>query len=320
MPTKKSAKSTKSQTAKKAAPKKAATKTTVHTVSSSKPKTTSASVAANATRNSTKQTRWSIGNNTINIVLAELVGTFILTLVALLTASDVLPLLIGLTFAVIVMMVGIVSGAHVNPAVTFGLWAARKLRTVLVPFYWVAQLLGAMAAVVVLNAVAGTKLNLSFAHFNEFSWPIFWIELIGTGIFLFGFTTVLRHRELSATGKALGLGLALFVGLAVSSALYTPTRTAAINSIQNSDKARTQQITAEDLPHSILVSGATLNPAIALGSTETPASSLLSGSADNSGSTHYSRLGWEVILGTFIGAAAGANLTYVIDRRFKDAK
>lgn len=315
MATKKSAKSAAST--KKAAPKKAATKTTVRTVSSAKSKS-SAAVAAPA-RKVKRSIDLKLENNVINIVLAELIGTFVLVVVALLTASDVLPLFIGLTFAVIFMIVGAVSGSHINPAVTFGLWAARKVKTIMVPFYWVAQLLGAMAAVVVINAVAGTKLNLSFAHFNDFSWPIFWIELIGTTVFLLGFTAVLRHRELNGAGRALGVGLSLFVGLVVASALYVPARTAAISTVQNSDAAKSSSITEKDLPHQILVSGATLNPAVALASTETPASTLLgTGTGNEAGTTHYSRLGWEVIVGTFIGAALGANLTYVIDRRYKN--
>ncbi len=313
MATKKSAKSG-SSTTKKAAPKKAATKTTVRTSSESAKSQPAKTVSASASTKSAVK----IDSKYINIVLAELVGTFVLTSVALLTASDTLSLFIGLTLVVLVMTIGTVSGAHVNPAVTFGLWASKKLKSIMLPFYWVAQLLGAMAAIVVINAVAGTKLNLSFAHFNEFAWPIFWIELVGTGVFLFGLTSVLRRTDASDTTKALGVGLSLFVGLAIAAAVYAPMRQATIATIQNSDKAKTSAITEGDLPHQLLVSGATLNPAVALASTETSAASLLGTSGDTSKETHYSRLGWEVILGTFIGAALGANLTRLVGHRFKD--
>ena len=313
MATKKSAKSG-SSTTKKAAPKKAATKTTVRTSSESVKSQPAKTVSASTSTKSAIK----IDSKYINIVLAELVGTFVLTTVALLTASETLSLFIGLTLVVLVMAIGTVSGAHVNPAVTFGLWASKKLKSIMLPFYWVAQFLGAMAAVVVINAVAGTKLNLSFGHFNEFAWPIFWIELIGTGIFLFGLTSVLRRTDTNDTTKALGVGLSLFVGLAIAAAIYAPMRQATISTIQNSDKAKTSAITASDLPHQLLVSGATLNPAVALASTETSASSLLGTGADTSKDTHYSRLGWEVILGTLIGAALGANLSRLVGHRFKD--
>lgn len=312
MATKKSAKSG-SSTTKKAAPKKSATKTTVRTSSEVKSQSAKTASASAAAKSSVK-----IDSKYINIVLAELVGTFILTTVALLTASETLPLFVGLTLVVLVMTIGAVSGAHVNPAVTFGLWASKKLKSIKLPFYWVAQFLGAMAAVVVMNAVAGTKLNLSFAHFADFAWPIFWIELIGTGVFLFGLTSVLRRADASDTTKALGVGLSLFVGLVVAAAIYAPMRQATVASIQNSEKAQTSALSAEDLPHQLLVSGATLNPAVALAATETPASSLLGNSGSSTDETRYSRLGWEVILGTLIGAALGANLTRVIAHRFKD--
>lgn len=308
MATKKSVKSSSSAT-KKAAPKKAVgvpvTTTTVHTVRASDHRSTS--------------NKLSIEVNTVNIVVAELIGTFILATVAIMTASDSLPLYVGLTMAVLVMVLGAVSGAHINPAVTFGLWATRRLKTVMVPFYWVAQMLGGMAAVVVATAIAGTKLNLSFGHFNTFSWPIFWIELVGTAVFLFGLVSVMKRIELSNTAKAFGIGLSLFVGLVVAGSIYTPMRQAAITSYQsNMSQSKTQTTDGSDIPHQIYVSGATLNPAIALASTETPKSTLLgSSSGDSSTETHYSRLGWEVILGTLIGAALGGNLALLIDYRFK---
>lgn len=310
MPTKKSAKS---GATKKTAPKKPVTKTTVRTVSSDKSTTSSASATTNKSR------RLTLDNNIINIVLAELVGTFVLTIVALMTASDIVPLFIGLTFAIIVMAIGGISGAHVNPAVTFGLWASKQLKTIKVPFYWIAQFLGAMAAIVVMNAVANTKLNLSFDDFDKFAWPIFWIELIGTAVFMFGFSAVLRRTELSGGTKALGIGLSLFIGLAVASSIYTPMRSATISNIQNSDSAKNSTITEKDLPHEILVNGATLNPAVALATTETPASTLL-GTSDNGDNSikHYSRLSWEVILATFVGAAAGANLPAILNRKYRD--
>lgn len=74
--------------------------------------------------------------NIINVVFAELVGTFLLTMVALATLKETMPLYVGLTLAGIIVATGAVSGGHVNPAVTFGLWAMRRLKTVLVPFYW----------------------------------------------------------------------------------------------------------------------------------------------------------------------------------------
>ncbi|MBP7837526.1 aquaporin, partial [Candidatus Saccharibacteria bacterium] len=65
-------------------------------------------------------------------LLAELVGTFILTIVAI---AGGVPLVVGFTMIVLVLVLGIVSGAHVNPAVTIGLWSIKKFEGRKVPFY-----------------------------------------------------------------------------------------------------------------------------------------------------------------------------------------
>jgi aquaporin NIP len=62
---------------------------------------------------------------------------------------------IALTFGLVVMAmiyaIGDVSGAHINPAVTIGFWAARRFPRPLVFPYIAAQLVGAIAASVLLR-------------------------------------------------------------------------------------------------------------------------------------------------------------------------
>ena len=302
MATKKAAVKKSSTTAKKA-PSKPTTTTKVKTGS-----TVAASVSTG-----TKAKKAKIDNSVINIVLAELVGTFALTLVALLALKDVLPLYVGLTVAVLVMAIGAISGTHINPAVTFGLWTAKKIKAILIPFYWGAQFLGAMAAIVVLNAVAGTTKGLDFGHFMEFSWAIFFIELIGTAVFMFGLMSVINRAELSTGGKAIGIGLSLFVGLLVATSILEPARTQAIT---NYGKDAADAKEAPAIPHQIFVSGATLNPAVALAATETTESTLRGTQADES-EKRYSRLSLEVIVSTLAGAAIGANLARLLGYRFK---
>ena len=320
---------------KKAAP--AGTKTTVRTVSTEK--TPSSNVASDS---GTKTAR-KLDNNVVNIVLAELIGTFVLTMVALLVVADLAPLFVGLTLAVLVMTIGAVSGSHVNPAVTFGLWAAGKLKAILIPFYWGAQFLGAMAAVVVMNAVASTSIGLDFSHFGDFSWPVFMVEMIGAAVFLFGLTSVVSRVDLSAGGKALGLGLSLFVGLVVASSLYASVPKAAeaeylktlqevaTSSQAQSDSKDTQQPDTAKLrevavPKTMRVGGATLNPAIALAVTESQSADDIhakyginqtSATGDEPTKPGYSRLSLEVILATLIGAAVGSNLSRLVNYRFK---
>ncbi len=301
MATKKTTKST-SATSKKAAPKRPAT--TVTTVKST-----------TATSRKSAGITSKLDNNTINIVMAELIGTFILTLVALLTLQNIMPLYVGLTLALLVFGIGTVSGAHVNPAVTFGLWAAQKVKSILVPFYWGAQLLGAMGAVVVLSLVSGGNLALDFGNFGQFHQNIFAVELIGTAVFLFGFYLVLNRLDLSAGHKALGVGLSLMVGILVASSLFSMVQTNVDQTkISNEVNEQGQQV-LKNVPHELKVKGATLNPAIALASTEHTDSQLQNQPAGD-GEKQYSRFGMEVIAGTLLGAALGANLARLVSYRF----
>ncbi len=296
--TKKSSSSTK-----KDAQKKAPSKTTTT-------KVTTVSAAASGSTLTSK-----IEKNTVNIVIAEVLGTFILATVALLSLQDVMPLYIGLALAGIVMVIGNVSGAHVNPAVTFGLWVARKTKGIMVPFYWVAQFIGAMLAFVVVNGVAGSAISLNFDHFSLFEFSIFMVELVGTAIFLFILVGVLDRKDVSAGGKAIGIGLALMVGILVSSAIMDATKQQAIADYQKDAANVTAQDKATEIPHAAFVKGAALNPAVALVSTESTESEL-TGQSTTKEEAKYTRFTLEVLLGTLAGAAVGALLyrltTYAI--------
>jgi len=65
----------------------------------------------------------------------------------------------GLTIAAMVSAVGHISGAHLNPAVTIGVWVAQKISTREAALYWVAQLAGGVAGALLLvgGFDAGTR-------------------------------------------------------------------------------------------------------------------------------------------------------------------
>ena len=237
------------------------------------------------------------------IILAEIIGTFVLTLIAILTLQQVAPLYVGLTLTVLVLALGAVSGSHVNPAVTFGLWSVRKLESKLVPVYWLAQFVGAILAVLLIGAF-GKGYGLDFSNFGTINWGILWAEAAGTAIFLFGLVAVVSNTALSQLAKAFGIGLSLTIGILASSSLYT-----ALQGSADTSKANVADI--KTIPREYLVKGTVLNPAVALAVTEnTP--SQLSGTGAIAKETKYSRLGLEVILGTLIGAAIGANLYLLV--------
>lgn len=298
-----------SSTKKAPARKSVAAKTTVHTVKAEPKETTvikPVSTSSHSTRGVSK-----LPDNIVNIVFAELVGTFILTLAALASFTDTAPLYVGLTVSVLVMTIGVVSGGHINPAVTFGLWSMRKLKTLLVPFYWGAQFLGAMLAVIVMNWVASNSLNLNFGHIWSLNWPIFGVELVGTAVFMFGLAAAISHRELSTGARALGVGASLVIGLVVASTLHSAIKT---NDIAAYQKEAQSSSKTPDIPHSVFVKGAILNPAVALATVEHTQSELMSSSSTEKETT-YSRFTSEVVLGTLVGAAIGGNLYLLLAKR-----
>jgi glycerol uptake facilitator-like aquaporin len=282
-------------------------------------KTTTKVTTVNANVSNTRTNRGSWTDNLPNILVAELVGTFVLTVVALLVIQLVAPLYVGLALAVLVFAIGAVSGSHVNPAVTFALWTMRRLDTKLLPFYWIAQFLGAFAAIALMTVIAGAKLNLDFSHFGTFSWSVFAVELVGTAVFLFGFVAVLLRDDIRSTGKALGIGLSLTVGLVVATSMYA---SVSANIDQTGIKQSADQasgaVKLDNVPHEMRVAGATLNPAIALASAEKTDSELTQGyGASAGGDKLYSRLSWEVILSTLVGAALGGNLYLLLNNRLR---
>jgi aquaporin Z len=98
----------------------------------------------------------------LRIFAAETVGTAVLVLVgpgSAIIASDKIgtygvALAFGLALLIMAYAIGPISGCHINPAVTVGMWLARKIETVTIPFYVVGQLLGAAVAALILFITA----------------------------------------------------------------------------------------------------------------------------------------------------------------------
>src|SRR3954462_5930215 len=118
-------------------------------------------------------------------LLAELLGTFALTLVVGLSLAGALPVatpvIAALTVGLFVYTVGSISGAHLNPAVTVGIWSVRKIGIADAAGYIIAQLIGAGIALFVIKAVA-SPLPLM----GPSGMPALWGEVLGSFFFVFG--------------------------------------------------------------------------------------------------------------------------------------
>jgi aquaporin Z len=94
-------------------------------------------------------------------LIAEFVGTFALIFIGAGAGAIGVGGLVGVALAHgLVLMVmaaayGDISGAHINPAVTIGLWAGRQIKSAEAVGYIVVQLLGGIAGALVLRFVLG---------------------------------------------------------------------------------------------------------------------------------------------------------------------
>lgn len=149
---------------------------------------------------------------------AEFIGTAFLSLAVLLsvTVADsvlITPILAALVLGLFVYSIGSVSGCHINPAVTLGLWSIAKISTKDAAQYIAAQSLGALAAFGLVTAtVGGVSLGLVAEDAS-----VFLAELVGTAIFTFGIASVVYGKVAdAASGLVIGGSLLLGITLAVA--------------------------------------------------------------------------------------------------------
>ena len=142
---------------------------------------------------------------------AELIGTFLLAGVVI--AGQGQPIFVLFAFAGIVLMLGAISGAHVNPAVTIGALVTRRIGWLRALGYVIAQVLGAALAYVVLNAFISGAAPVSeqaqlygqaapalfaatdIAKLAGKEWFLFFSELLGTAILGFELLTQLAKLK-----------------------------------------------------------------------------------------------------------------------------
>lgn len=144
-------------------------------------------------------------------LLAELIGTFFLVVAALLSPPQLTFVLVGAVLLIMVVVIGKVSGAHINPAVTVGLMSVRKIAVVTGLLYIVAQIVGALTALGL-----GSLLDRSLPQTNP-EVNAMWFEMLGVALLVFVVTRVVL-MDAPPAASALAVGIALMTGIAIAGA------------------------------------------------------------------------------------------------------
>jgi len=158
----------------------------------------------------------------LQLMAAEFFGTAMLATSVLVISNMFGPgtgpwytaLSAGATLMLIVGLFGHVSGAHVNPAVTVGMWTLKKISTEKAVLYIVVQFLGAAIALTLYNYVTGERV-LSVGS-STFEWPVFVAEMVGAALFGMGIVAALAQK-LEGFYFAFVIGASLTIGALMSS-------------------------------------------------------------------------------------------------------
>lgn len=165
---------------------------------------------------------------------AEFIGTFLLA--AVIIAGQGQPIFVLFGLVGIVLLIGSISGAHVNPAITIGAWATRRIGWLRAIGYIFVQFLGAAVAYFVLSAFLGgaTAPSAEQQAYGQAAaslfkaadvtaltgkeWYVFAAEVLGTTILGFAVASALRAKETLNAAFTVGLGIfiALMIGITVT--------------------------------------------------------------------------------------------------------
>lgn len=183
--------------------------------------------------------------------VAEFVGTFTLVLfgcgAAVIagmgtgsTSVDVLGIAFAFGLSIVAMAygIGMISGCHINPAVSLGVYLAGRMPAGEMITYWIAQVLGALAGAVVLAVILSGKASGWDGGLGQNGWGTGYLgeynmlsalvfEIVATFLFLVCILGVTQKGAPShLAGLAIGLTLVVIhiVGINVTGVSVNPAR------------------------------------------------------------------------------------------------
>ncbi len=164
---------------------------------------------------------------------AEFLGTFALCFVVWLSVAFQMPfstpVMAAVTLGLFVYTVGGISGAHLNPAVTIGMFSANKIKTNDALMYVVCQLAGAAVAMTVGRLMSGQIASVT--HAVTLTAGIG--EAIGAFFLAFGvMSATIQKIPPAAAGLVVGSSLliGIYAAFPFSNAIINPAVALSVNS------------------------------------------------------------------------------------------
>lgn len=150
-------------------------------------------------------------------LLAEFLGTGLLVMMALILSETTgvpyfIATSVAVTLGLIYVVFGSISGGHFNPAITVGMWTARRVSTVRGISYIAAQMLGGVGAWQLYQYLTHHTVPVKSTSWSTTMWLA---ELIGTAVLAMGLTAVLM-KKLDTLTSALAYGASFFVGILIA--------------------------------------------------------------------------------------------------------
>jgi len=183
-----------------------------------------------------------MNSNLLKQCVAEFIGTFTLIFIgvgAIYNNPGLLGVALahGLAIAVMVSATGGISGGHLNPAVTFGLFVGGKISFSKTVSYWISQLAGGTAAALLCGAVINMK--AVFDGTPDISMGLTGIPVVTIGqaitieavltfflvFVVYGSAVDMRAPKIGGLAIGLTVGLDIMFGGPLTGAAMNPART-----------------------------------------------------------------------------------------------